>query len=96
MSALRSGIWRRLSAVQGTHDANPREHRRAALLGHQDQGFHRRLPFRGIMHGLGQRGDVFAGVTAAFSLRQWDISVQDAADVDPGEHCHQDVRDKHQ
>jgi hypothetical protein len=34
------------ATVQGSHDADPRQHRRAAALGDQDQRLHRRLPFR--------------------------------------------------
>ena len=33
--------------VQHSHDPDPREHRRAAQIGHQDQGFHRGPPFLG-------------------------------------------------
>ena len=35
-------------------------------------------------------------LAAAFHLHKGDISVQDEADADPGEHRYQDVRDKHQ
>lgn len=35
-------------------------------------------------------------LAAALRLHKGDISVQDEAYGDPGEHCHQDVRDKHQ
>jgi hypothetical protein len=57
------GIWGHLPAVQGPHDANPGEHRRAAFLGHQDQRLHRGLPlWRGMLF-LRQLGDVLAGIT---------------------------------
>ena len=46
--------------VQCPHDADPGEHRRATKLHNQQQGFHRGLPFRGIVLGLGQLGDVGA------------------------------------
>ncbi|WP_129591052.1 hypothetical protein [Bradyrhizobium shewense] len=45
-------------------------------------------------------GSVLVGqiayLLAAFCLLKGDISLQDEADSDPGEHRHQDVRDKHQ
>lgn len=37
-----------------------------------------------------------AYLLAAFRLHKGDISVQDEARGDPGEHCHQDVPDEHQ
>ena len=49
-------------AVQRPHDADARKHRRATERRHQDQGFHRRLPFRGRVLGLRQLRDVVAGV----------------------------------
>jgi len=39
-----------------------REHRRSARRRDQDQGFHGRLPFRGLMLGLRQLHNVGAGV----------------------------------
>jgi hypothetical protein len=39
-------------AVQGSHDADARKHRRAARRRHQDQAFHGGLPLRGLMLGL--------------------------------------------
>jgi hypothetical protein len=49
-------------AVQGPHYADPRKHRRAAVRRDQYQGLHSRLPFRGLVLGLWQLGDVLAGV----------------------------------
>ena len=49
-------------AVQGLHDADARKHRRPAVRRHQDQGFHRRLPFRRFVFRLWQFGEVGAGV----------------------------------
>ena len=48
--------------VQRPHYADPREHRRSAHRRDQDQGFHRCLPLRGRVLGLGQPGDVGTGV----------------------------------
>jgi hypothetical protein len=48
--------------VQCPHDANPREHRRPAQRRDQDQGLHRRLPFRGFVLDLWQLRDEGAGV----------------------------------
>ena len=48
--------------VQGSHDANPRQHRRAARRRDQDQGLHRSLPFRRLVLGLGQLGDEGPGI----------------------------------
>jgi hypothetical protein len=44
--------------VQRFHDTNPCEHRRAVVFGHQDQRFHRGLPFLGVVFGLRQFRDV--------------------------------------
>ena len=49
-------------AVQCPHDADAREHRRATLRRHQDQGLHGRLPFHSLMLGLRQLGKVIACV----------------------------------
>jgi hypothetical protein len=49
-------------AVQRSHDADAREHRRSVLLGDQQERFHRGLPFVGIVFGLGQFGDVLGGI----------------------------------
>jgi hypothetical protein len=38
--------------VQCFHDTDAREHCRAVPFGHQDQRFHRGLPFLGVMFGL--------------------------------------------
>ena len=51
-----------LVAVQRLHDADPRQHRRAAFRRDQDQGLHRRLPLRHLVLGLGKLRDVFAGI----------------------------------
>jgi hypothetical protein len=55
--------------VQRPHDANPREHRRAARRRHQDQGIYCVLPFRLIRFGLRERCDE-AGRKGAFSFTQ--------------------------
>ncbi len=49
-------------AVQGSHDADARKHRRTARRRGQDQRFHGGLPFRGFVFGLGQLGDVVPGI----------------------------------
>jgi hypothetical protein len=36
-------------AIERLHDADPRKHRRPAMRRDQDQGFHRRLPFLGLV-----------------------------------------------
>ena len=46
--AIRIARARRVP-VQRFHDTNPREHRRPVMLGHQDQRFHRGLPFLGVV-----------------------------------------------
>src|ERR1700730_17177790 len=51
-----------VTAVQGQHDADSREHRRAAVRGDQDQRLHRCLPFRGLVLSLRKLGDVIAGI----------------------------------
>ena len=48
--------------VQCPHNTDAREHRWAAERRHQDQGFHRGLPFRRFVFCLWQLGDVGAGV----------------------------------
>jgi hypothetical protein len=48
--------------IQRPHHADAREHRRSARRRHQDQGFHGRLPLRGLVLGLGKPRDVVAGV----------------------------------
>ena len=49
-------------AIQRPHYTDAREHRRAAMRRYQDQGLHRRLPFRRFVLGLRELGDVFAGI----------------------------------
>ena len=49
-------------AVQRSHDADAREHRRPARRRHQDQGLHCGLPFRSLVFSLRKSRDVFAGV----------------------------------
>jgi hypothetical protein len=49
-------------AVQRPHDADAREHRRAAVCRHQDQGFHCSLPLGSRMLSLRKLRDVVAGV----------------------------------
>jgi hypothetical protein len=52
----------------GRRPADPREHRRPAQCRHQDQGFHRRLPLRGFVLGLGKLRDVIAGILESDKL----------------------------
>src|SRR5258705_13546686 len=42
-----------VAAVQCSHDADAREHRRTARCRDKDQGFHGYLPFLGLMLGTG-------------------------------------------
>jgi hypothetical protein len=49
-------------AVQRSHDADAREHRRAAERRDQDQRFHCRLPFCRRVFGLRKLGNVGASV----------------------------------
>jgi hypothetical protein len=49
-------------SIQRLHDADPREHRRAARRRDQDQRLHCRLPLRGLMLGLRKLRDVAAGM----------------------------------
>ena len=48
--------------IERLHDADARKHRRAAERRHQDQRFHRRLPFRKLVNCLRKLGDVIAGI----------------------------------
>jgi hypothetical protein len=48
--------------IQCPHDANTCKHRWAARLSDQDQGFHRGLPFGGLMLGFRKPRDEFAGI----------------------------------
>ena len=61
ISAAPSG-GREPKAVQRSHDANAREHRRAAVRRHQDQDLHRRLPLRRHMLGLRELRNIGPGV----------------------------------
>jgi hypothetical protein len=49
-------------AVQCLHDADAREHCRAAVCCDEDQGFHCSLPLWRVMLGLWQLRDVVAGI----------------------------------
>jgi hypothetical protein len=49
-------------AVQRSHNADPREHRRPARRRHQDQRFHRGLSLRGLVLGLRKLRDVVASI----------------------------------
>ena len=58
-------IWIELAlnvAIQCPHDADPREHCRAARRRDQDQRFHRGLPLGGFVLGLRKLRDVVAGI----------------------------------
>ena len=48
--------------MQRSHHRYPRHHRIAATLPDQHQHRHRGLPFRGVVFGLGEFGDVERGV----------------------------------
>jgi hypothetical protein len=50
------------AAIKCAHDADPREHRRAARGCDQEQRLHRSLPFRRRVLGLRELCDVGAGV----------------------------------
>jgi hypothetical protein len=56
-------------AVQRSHDADPRQHRRAVALGTEQQCLGRRLPFRRLVLGLGQLRDVASGIFSVTSAR---------------------------
>ena len=63
-------------SIERLHDADPRHHRWVARLGDQDQGFHRCLPFRGLVLGIRKPRDEFAGILkrddlAAAGKRDW-------------------------
>ncbi|WP_154071041.1 hypothetical protein [Bradyrhizobium lablabi] len=49
-------------SVQCLHDTDARHHRRTAARRHQDQSFHRRLPFRGFVLDLRELGNIVAGL----------------------------------
>jgi hypothetical protein len=49
-------------AVQGPHDPDPREHRRAVLVDDQKQGLDRILPFLDLLFGLRQLLDISGGI----------------------------------
>jgi hypothetical protein len=49
-------------AIERLHDADPRDHGRAIVLGHQDQAFHRRLPLVRILIGFGKLQDIRSGI----------------------------------
>jgi hypothetical protein len=68
-------------AVQRPHDADPRQHRRAARCCDQDQGFHGRLPFLGLVLGFWNLRDVGSGILQGDELstaRQWDRFIERA------------------
>jgi hypothetical protein len=48
--------------VQGSHDADAREHRRAVLADDQKQGLDRILPFLDLLFGLRQLLDISGGI----------------------------------
>jgi hypothetical protein len=63
MVILAIGIEHALDVtVKRPHYADPREHRWAARLSHQNQSFHRCLPFWGFVLGLWKFHDVVAGI----------------------------------
>jgi hypothetical protein len=51
---LRWGVFVWPNAIKRAHHADPGEHRRAAEIGNEQDGFHRRLPFLGIVFRLRQ------------------------------------------
>ena len=55
--------------IDRPHDADAREHRRAAERRHQDQSFHGCLPFRSLVNGVRKLGDVIAGRLAPSAHR---------------------------
>jgi hypothetical protein len=63
--------------VQRPHDADPREHRRAAVaFGDEDQGFNGSLPLLDLLFGLRQVLDISGGILegdelAALGRRDW-------------------------
>ena len=48
--------------VQGAHDADARKHRRPVALRNEDKRLHGGLPFRRVMFGFRQFGDIGAGI----------------------------------
>jgi hypothetical protein len=65
--------------VQRPHDPDPRQHRRAAALGDQQQRLRRSLPLPRLVLGLRKLRDVVAGILerdkrAAAGQRDWRLS----------------------
>ena len=61
-------------AVQRSHDANPRKHRRPAIFRREDQHLDRDLPALGLVVGLRKLGNVIASVLKGdepLPVRQW-------------------------
>jgi hypothetical protein len=48
--------------VKRSHNGNPRKHRWPVLFSHQEQRLPRGLPFRRLLFGFGQLGDLGPGV----------------------------------
>ncbi len=66
--------------VQCPQHADPRQHRRAAALGDQDQSLHRCLPMLALSLGRRQRQDVDTSIAqaskfAAIAGRDWIVEV---------------------
>jgi len=54
--------------VQRPHDADARKHHRPAKRRDQDQGFHRRLPFLGLVLGFRQLRNIIARILESDEL----------------------------
>jgi hypothetical protein len=75
MRSLAIGIEHPLDvAIECPHHADARKHSRAAKRHHQDQGFHRALPFRRFVFCLRQLRDVIAGVLERYELATATVS----------------------
>jgi hypothetical protein len=79
-------------AVQGSHHAYPREHRRAVMFRNQQERRHRSLPFFGIVFCLRQFRDVERGVAQGDKLLalgqfdrlgKWTVPRHDLNDIVP-------------
>ena len=76
--------------MKRSHHADPDEHRRAAMLGDQDQRLDRGLPCRRVVLGFRQLGDVVRGVAKRDELAatgQGDRVVEGARRASLGSMC---------